>query len=92
VTVGGLLVYLLRVPFPVLPAAVIGCLVCFGFIWQFGKTHRALAPFPRLRQCFAVFGLISFGALGLVRETGSTLSQNYVQSNQEKLPGAITSF
>jgi len=91
VAVGGLLVHLLRVEFPVLPAAVIGCLVCFGFIWQFGKSHPALAPFPRLRRFFAVLGLISFGALGLVKETGSALYQNYVQSNQAKLPGAITS-
>ncbi|SOY93394.1 conserved membrane hypothetical protein [Cupriavidus taiwanensis] len=89
--VGGLLMYLLRVQHPVLPAAVIGCLVGFGLIWHFGKTHAALAPFPRLRKCITVLGVVSFGALFFAKETGSALYQNYVQSNQEKLPGAITS-
>ncbi|CAG2129858.1 hypothetical protein LMG19282_00243 [Cupriavidus campinensis] len=89
--VDGLLVYLLRVQYPVLPAMVVGCLVGFGLIWHFGKTHAALAPFPRLRKCLTVLGVISFGALFFVKETGSALYQNYVQSNQEKLPGAITS-
>ncbi|WP_156526625.1 hypothetical protein [Cupriavidus gilardii] len=90
-SVGGLLVYVLPVQHPVLPAVAIGCLVGFGSIWHFGKAHTALASFPRLRQLLAVLGVISLVVLGLAREAGSAIYQNFVQTNQEKLPGAITS-
>jgi len=89
--VGFLLMYLLHVEFPTVLAAAIGCIVCFGLLFHFGKKHPALAPFPRLRKCIAVLGVVSFVAMGFAKETGSALYQNYVQSNQEKLPSAITS-
>ena len=89
--IGVLLVYVLPVQHFVLPAVVIGCLVCFASLAHFGKTHATLAPFPLLRRCFAILGFVSFGALFFAKETASALYQNYVQSNQDRLPSAITS-
>lgn len=89
--VGALLVWFFKVKFPFVVAAVAGFLLCFGLLWHVGRQHSSLAPFPKVRYCIAVLGIVGVCALLLVKETASALYQNWVQTNQAKLPGAITS-
>ncbi|EIJ44757.1 hypothetical protein GWL_41960 [Herbaspirillum sp. GW103] len=89
--VGALLVWFFKVKFPFVVAAVVGFLVCFGLLWHVGRQHASLAPFPKVRYCIAALGIVGVCALLLVKETASALYQNWVQTNQAKLPGAITS-
>ncbi len=90
--VGALLMWYFHVQFPFLAAGTIGFLVCFGLLWRVGRKHASLAPFPRVRLCFAALGVVGIGTLALAKETSSALYQNWVQANQDKLPDTVSSM
>lgn len=88
--VGGLLRHFFNVPFPFLPAAIVGLIIGSGLLWYFGKKHPSLEPFPRIKKCITVLGIVSMCSLLFAKETASALYQNYVQANQDKLPATIS--
>ncbi|WP_087688345.1 hypothetical protein [Pandoraea sp. PE-S2R-1] len=87
--IGFAAMYMFRIPFPFGLATIVGLLVCGGCVWKFGGKHPALESYPKVRICAAVVGTVGLCAVLMLRETGSAIYQNWVQTNQDKLPDVI---